>query len=229
MKKLMVVILMAGVLMTVMAQETKEPQELINARTSYQSQVKFALQAYQQKLEGMKKQSGMGKYADVLQAEIDSLKGQAGAAPTVAIPDQAPGKPGVKVTKLAEFPMDLTVAEWDKLPGKVVKVDALDEPGTMFKLKAGENIYIVPHPTDKWKVTPKESCDWKGLDGEIRGNGRTGTMIVYISTDFTKRCSSSVITQAIYGPMTVTISCWMHPREYCKGSIRVKLVPAEDI
>ncbi|HBC89253.1 MAG TPA: hypothetical protein DCZ94_20120 [Lentisphaeria bacterium] len=223
MMKVLVVLLVA---MTVMAdeKEAQEPRELTAART-----------AYLQKLETLKKATKVQESIDAIQAEIDKVKVEAAVADVKAA---APDKPGDKAAKLKEFPKDLTAADWDRLPGKVVKVSA--EPGTRTQysatevaLKANETIFLVPHPTDKWDLNKKVSCTWEGvkLEGpKFAPNARAGYMMLSASTGKSAPIQMR-FDQLMEGPLQLTLYCAYvsseYPTIYYKGNIRVKMVPAE--
>ncbi|MFZ2655776.1 MAG: hypothetical protein WAX69_12665 [Victivallales bacterium] len=243
MKKLILAIFMPCALVTVMAQE-EEPRELAQARASYQSQVKFAKQSYLQKLESMRKMPSMTKsQVDAIQAEIDSVRGQA-AVPVADVPDSAPEKPGVKTAdikagKLTEFPKDITSADWDRLPGKVIRVNAAEESyygKDPVSVKDGDFFYAVPHPTDRWNLSKKVSCNWEGVPNDRPGCSgiRIGRLTMSISKVEGKQQGnwhSMEVKTLIEGPVKVGFSSGSSyeqlPKIYYKGEIRVKLVPAE--
>ena len=244
MKNLMTAVLLLGILATVMAQE-EEPRELIQARASYQSQLKFAAQSYLQKLESMRKMPSMKSQVDVIRAEIASFKKQVAADAITAAAnaaDQAPEKPGantadIKAGKLTEFPKDITSADWDRLPGKVIRVNAEDQDGDWNKnaitIKDGDSFYAVPSPSDKWNLNRKVSCNWEGVPLEGMSGSRAGRLAMWAAKTDGKTSSwtSLEVKTPLIGPLKFRLSAGysydQYPRIYYKGEIRVKLVPAE--
>jgi hypothetical protein len=218
-----------AVMMEVVAQETQEPKELTQARA-----------AYLQKLEALKKSPGMAKNAEAIDSEIDRVKAGIPDVEEAAAPDKPGAKPVAKGQKLAEFPKDITAEEWGRLPGKVVKVNIEDrvngrEP--VFSVKDKEAFFAVPHPTDRWNLSKKASCTWEGLmvSTKYGYSIKTGELILMVrktDADASKVCMSSLkMNNAIIGPMQVFMGVGTtteeYPKVYFSGTIRVKLVPAE--
>jgi len=139
---------------------------------------------------------------------------------------------------------DITVAEWDKLPGKVIKVSAerpvsaLEVKATWLNIKEGETYFSVPHPTERWNVSKKVTCTWKGLVDDPRFDDQTykpGTMMLQSLNADTKKqnCVYGMPMESIIsGPLKVRFSAGgiaeEYPQVYYKGDIRIKLVPAEE-
>lgn len=245
MKNLIIAVLMVGILARVIALD-EEPKELVQARAAYQAQLNFSAQAYLQKLETLKKTPARPKsQVDAMQAEISRFKKQIADGEAATLPNTAPVKPeakisDIKVGKITEFPKDLTAMEWDKLPGKVVKVNAAEESNygkDAINIKNGEYFYAVPHPTDRWNLNKKVSCTWEGIPNENPGfsGSFAGKMMMYASKTEGKQQNSSwnnmELKNMIEGPLKVCFnsgySYEQYPKIYYKGEIRVKLVPAE--
>ncbi len=243
MKILALAILIACTLTAAMAQD-EEPKELIQARTAYQSQLKFAAQSYLQKLESLRKTPARPKnQVDAIQDEISRFKRLVADGESAAVTDASPEKPGVKaadikVGKLTEFPKDITSADWEKLPGKVIKVNAAEESyygKDPVNIKDGESFYAVPHPSDRWNLSKKVSCTWEGIQNEKLGYSGTtiGRLTMYVSKADPKNTSwhNMELKAMIEGPVKVGFSSGysydQYPKIYYKGEIRVKLVPAE--
>ncbi len=243
MEKLMISVLTIGILAAAMA-EVEEPPDMVRAKASYQAQVTFAKQSYLQKLESMKKLPSLTKsQVDAIEAEIAKVKGQSAETPATSLPDAAPEKPGantvdIKAGKLTEFPNDLTASGWDRLPGKVIKVDAAEE--SYFKeslvLKDGESYFAVPHPTDKWNISKKISCTWEGLpldEPKYDSSTKVGRLSIWVSRTDGKNNSwtSFNFSTPIIGPLRICFNPGStfekYPRIYYNGEIRIKLVPAE--
>lgn len=71
------------------------------------------------------------------------------------------------LTKAPEFQAPTSAGAWDKLEGKVVKVQST-QPLDLGELPAGVGIRLVPHPEDTWKGGNAEpACGFAGVPGSL--------------------------------------------------------------
>ena len=132
---------------------------------------------------------------------------------------------------------NLTADEWDLIPGKSKKCMLANPRNKLgLKLKEGEEVRVVPHPTDEWGVSMmggmNQTATYKGINmgggaaGGRRGGGGFGTvgnMEVYLSDDTE---ATPVAVGIVAGPGEIFIggSIPRRPGLRAVGDIRVKVM-----
>ena len=145
----------------------------------------------------------------------------------------------------------LTEEQWELIPGKSIKCSLADPKNkTGLKLKEGEQVRVVPHPTEEWGITAaggiNRTATYKGIDlmGGMGDGGRggrggrgpggrgpggpggfaVGNMQVFLSKEPE---AAPLGIGVIDGPGEVFIggSVPRRPGIRAVGSIRVKIIP----
>ena len=135
---------------------------------------------------------------------------------------------------------NLSEAEWELIPGKAKKCSLANNRNKIgLKLKEGEQVRVVPHPTDEWGVSimggMNQTSTYKGVSlgmpmggagrrGGGPGGGMTvGHMEVYLSDD---QEATPVSVGIIDGPGEIFIggSVPRRPGIRAVGDIRVKVM-----
>jgi hypothetical protein len=195
-----------------------------------------AVQRERDRAKALPSVDGARKAAAVADAAKPSTPA-ATAQPARAVPAAALGAFSIKDAKELVAKMDkLSEADWRKLPGTVVTVeaDAAKPCDTRTELAAGDVVLLVPHPRDEW--TPwagrVEECDFRGLQGPAaRPRLRVGpiapmALCATVGRGFPAAVEGNYL---VTGQGKLDLSPGLravrleggHPR----GSIRVKIIP----
>jgi hypothetical protein len=120
----------------------------------------------------------------------------------------------------------LSAGQWDKLKGKVFTIDAAKGiTTTTVVLAPGQQVRVVPHPTDTWKVQDTRDnvslqTTWKG---GMSGRRATGSLQCRVGTGIEQ--TPGVVTGS--GPLTLFPLVGAR-RFVVTGSIRVKVLPVTE-
>jgi hypothetical protein len=117
-----------------------------------------------------------------------------------------------------------TAAQWDKLPGRVVKITA-SQPLELGDLPATASFRIVPHPTDTWKEADAEAAvGYAGKPGTYNLNLLPQMALLLVTDGKDAVVNPSKVYQG-GGKCALRANALFMPDNV--GTMRVKIVPAK--
>jgi hypothetical protein len=118
----------------------------------------------------------------------------------------------------------LTVSQWGKLKGTIIPVDAArHQINTGISLKDGQQLRLVPHPTDTWRISDGRdiTIDTTYKGQSMRKNGSVGELACTVGNG--KEQQAGIITGI--GEIVLYPSLPRGRNIISSGIIRVKILP----
>lgn len=155
---------------------------------------------------------------------------------------------GARIAELTnELPVDpqtvdfktLTQAQWERIPGSVIAVDAnADRVALNLELKVGQRVRVIPAPGDQWTFKGSEIgadivCGWQGADRRIpvrRAAPFNNPAFAFAALVVWVGDGAKLMPGVLTGPGTVYgVANKLRQPQSMTGAIRVKLVPMPSV